>query len=104
MEKRKKIRRAFMLAFFIYIIINIFIFGLMKAYLNTNNIVSRNQLVMASIEQNSQKTEIEILGKNFSINKNQKSEKVVETVLYLLMPDKIRACTEIVIQCKNTFF
>lgn len=103
MERKRKIRRAFLLAVCIYIIINMFIFGLMKAYLNTNNTASRNQIVMASVSQNTEKTEIEILGKNFSINKNQKAEKIAETVLYLFMPYKIRACTEIVIKCENTF-
>ncbi len=104
MNRKKKIRRAFLLAFFIYIIINMFIFGLMRAYLNTNNIASRDKIAMASLSQNAEKTEIKILGKNFSINKKNKNENIAQAFLYILLPYNVRACTEIVIGCENALF
>lgn len=103
MERKRKIRRAFILTLGIYIIINIFIFGLMKAYLNTNNIVSRNQIVMASVSQENENTEINVLGKKIIVNKNKASEKLTESLLYFMMPYKLRACTEIVIKCEDFF-
>lgn len=101
MERKRKIRRGFFLAFSIYFIINIFIFGLMKAYLNTSNMVKRDHLVMMEVSQNTEKTEIQVLGKNFVINKNDNIEKIAETIIYFVMPYKLRACTDIVMQCED---
>lgn len=104
MHRKKKIRRAFLLALCIYIIINMLIFGLMKAYLNTNNIVSRNKIAMASLSRSAETTEIKILNKKFIINKDREIENITQTFLYILMPYNIRACTEIIIGCENTLF
>lgn len=104
MHRKKKIRRAFLLALCIYIIINMLIFGLMRAYLNTNNIVSRDKIAMATLSQNAEKTEINILGKKFSIYKNHNAKNLAQAFLYILLPYNVRACTEIVIRCENALF
>ena len=96
MTRKKKIRRAFLLAAGIYIIINIFIFGLMIAYVNTNNIVSSDKVVMAEIKNSAQTTNIEILGKDVTIEKNSEIEKISETAVYALMPYSFRISSEIV--------
>ncbi len=96
MTRKKKIRRAFLLAAGIYIIINIFIFGLMIAYVNTNNIVSSDKVVMAEIKNSAQTTNIEILGKDVTIEKNSEIEKISETAVYALMPYCFRFSAEII--------
>ncbi len=101
MERKKKIRRAFILIFAVYTIINIFIFGLMKAYVNTNNTVSKNQLVMASVFENPDTTSIEILGKSFEIPKENTEKTIAEICIYTLMTDKIRICTDLILKCRE---
>ncbi len=96
MTRKKKIRRAFLLAAGIYIIINIFIFGFMTAYINTNNIVSSDKVVMAEINENSEITNIEILGKEVTIEKNSRGKKIAETAVYTIMPYSFRISSEIV--------
>ena len=64
MERKRKIKRASILAVFIYVMINGFVWGFMKAYLNSYNIISKDQLVMAEVNNNNSKTEIKILNKN----------------------------------------
>ncbi|MGN0612565.1 MAG: hypothetical protein ACI4JB_01560 [Porcipelethomonas sp.] len=98
MERKRKVRRAFFLAFSIYIVINIFIFGLMKAYLNTNNIVSREQLVMASVNKDENSTEINILGRKITINESAAKDTVTQAAAYILLPVKARTCAEIIIR------
>ena len=75
----------------------------MKAYLNTNNIISREHIVMASVSQNNENTEIKILGKSFIINKSKIAQPLAETLLYIFMPYKLRTCTEIIIKCEDIF-
>ena len=65
MERKRKIKRASILAVFIYVMINGFVWGFMKAYLNSYNIISKDQLVMAEVNNNNSKTEIKILNKKF---------------------------------------
>lgn len=43
----------------------------MKAYLNSYNIISKDQLVMAEVNNNNSKTEIKILNKKFYFDKNK---------------------------------
>ena len=101
MERKRKIRRFFILAVCFYIIVNAFLFGLMNAYLNTNNIVSKNQLIMASVTQTEKTTKINILGKEISINKNETLKAVSQAVLYTVMPEKVRFCTDIILNCSD---
>ncbi|MGN1481463.1 hypothetical protein [Porcipelethomonas sp.] len=98
MERKKKIKRAAILAVFIYIMINGFVWGLMKAYLNSYNTVSKEQLVMAEVNNSKQKTEIKILNKKFYIDKNKTFQNTAGIILYILMPDKAKLSTEIVMQ------
>ncbi|MBE6844426.1 MAG: hypothetical protein E7508_01745 [Ruminococcus sp.] len=101
MERKRKIRRAFILTAAIYVIINIFIFGLMRAYINTNNIISRNQLVMASVSENRDKKTINILGKNFEIDKSNTAGTLAKLCTYTVMSDKLRICTDIILKSKE---
>ena len=71
MERKRKIKRASILAVFIYVMINGFVWGFMKAYLNSYNIISKDQLVMAEVNNNNSKTEIKILNKKFYFDKNK---------------------------------
>lgn len=101
MERKRKIKRAAILAVFIYIMINGFIWGFMKAYLNSYNIISKNQLVMAEINNNSSKTEIKILNKKFYFDKNKSFQNAAGILLYIILPDKIKTTAEIVMQCER---
>ncbi|MBQ8435748.1 MAG: hypothetical protein IJX24_07055 [Oscillospiraceae bacterium] len=101
MERKRKVRRAFLLTAAIYIIINIFLFGLIKAYINTNNIVSRNHLVMASVSECNDITTIRILGKNFEIDKNNNTGTIAKICTYAVMSDKLRICTDIILKTKD---
>lgn len=101
MERKRKIRRAFILIFAFYIVINIFIFGLMKAYINTNNIVSRNQLVMASVIEKEDTTKIKVLGKSFEFDKDNAVKSATEACIYAIMPEKARVCTDIILTFRD---
>ncbi len=101
MERKKKIRRVFTLIISLYIILNILIFGMMNAYMETNNVLSKNQLVMVSVTENVNKTNIEILGKNFEIDKNNTAKTIVQACTYTLMPEKIRVCTDVILTFRN---
>ncbi len=97
MERKRKIRRAFILIFAFYIVINIFIFGLMKAYINTNNIVSRNQLVMASVTEKKDTIKIKVLSKSFELDKDNAMKSAAEACVYAIMPENARVCTDIIL-------
>ncbi|MBQ3566265.1 MAG: hypothetical protein IJA12_03720 [Oscillospiraceae bacterium] len=97
MERKRKIRRASILIMSVYIFVNIFVFGLMKAYMNTNNIISKNRLVMASVTETENRTNIEILGKSFEINTQDNIKKFSQLAVYALMNDKARVCTDIIL-------
>lgn len=101
MEHKRKVRRAFILGFSVYAIINIFIFGFMKAYVNTNNIVSKNHIVMASVTENKENKSIEILGRNFEIPKEDSERTIAEICVYTLMTDKMRICTDLILKCRE---
>lgn len=101
MERKRKIRRVFILIFAFYAIINIFIFGLMTAYMKTNNILSRNKLVMASVTENSETKNIKILNKNFVIDKDNSIKSLAEICTYALIPEKVRVCTDIILTFKD---
>ncbi len=96
MERKKKLKRAAILSVFIYIMINGFIWGFMKAYMNSHNIFSNEHLAMAEVQKSEDKTEIKILNKNFSIDKNKTAENTAGILLYILMPDKVRTSTELI--------
>lgn len=103
MEQKRKIKRILILTAFIYIIINGFVWGFMKAYINSHNIVSNEQLAMATITKESGQTNIKILNKDFSINKKNKALNKIEIIIYILLPDKARTATEIIMQIDNHF-
>ncbi len=104
MERKIKIKRAAILAVFIYIMINGFIWGFMKAYLNSHNIISKDQLVMAEVKNKNSKTEIKILNKKFYFDNNRTFQNASGILLYIVLPDKIKATAEIVMQCENFDF
>ena len=104
MERKRKIKRASILAVFIYVMINGFVWGFMKAYLNSYNIISKDQLVMAEVNNNNSKTEIKILNKKFYFDKNKSLQNTAGFLLYIILPDKIKTTAEIVMQCEHFDF
>ena len=70
MNNKRKIKRASILAVIIYIMINGFVWGLMKAYINSYNSINRDKLVMAQITDKPDGKEIKILGGSFIIPEN----------------------------------
>ena len=104
MERKRKIKRASILAVFIYVMINGFVWGFMKAYLNSYNIISKDQLVMAEVNNNNSKTEIKILNKKFYFDKNKSLQNTAGFLLHIILPDKIKATAEIVMQCEHFDF
>lgn len=104
MEKKRKIKRAAILTAFIYIMINGFVWGLMKAYLNTYNIINKNQLVMAKVTNEKSGTEIKILNKKFYLSKKQSMNNTAGIILYIVLPDKYKATAEIIMQCVHFDF
>lgn len=101
MTHKRKIKRIFILAAFLYITINIFIFGIMNAYINTNNTVSKNQLVMASVSENANITNIKILGRSFEIKKQTTAKNVSKACIYALMSEKLRICIDVILNGKE---
>lgn len=101
MDRKKKIRRAFILSASVYVIINIFIFGIMNAYVNTNNTVSRDHLVMASVSEINEKTTLKILDRTFELDKDSIFKTAGTAGLYAMMPNKLRVCTDIILNGKN---
>lgn len=104
MERKRKLKRAAILAIFIYIMINGFVWGFMKAYLNSYNIISKDQLVMAEVKNSNSKTEIKILNKKFYLDNNKTFQNAAGVILYILLPDKIKTTAEIVMQCEYLDF
>ncbi len=102
MERKRKIRRASILIMSVYIFVNIFVFGLMKAYMNTNNIISKNRLVMASVTATENITNVEILGKSFEINTQDNKKNISQLAVYALMNDKARVCTDIILNVTSS--
>ena len=100
MERKRKIKRASILAVFIYVMINGFVWGFMKAYLNSYNIISKDQLVMAEVNNNNSK----ILNKKFYFDKNKSLQNTAGFLLYIILPDKIKTTAEIVMQCEHFDF
>ena len=98
MNRKKKIRRVFFLAASIYIVLNIFIFGLMTAYVNSNNIASPDRIAMAEVNSTADQTKFKVLGKTFTMEKDKAVQNSVLAAVYLIMPHKMRACTEIVLK------
>lgn len=97
MTRKKKIRRFFIVAACVYVIINLFVYGLMTAYMNTNNTVSSKKVVMADVSADGETTKVNILGKEFSLQRENEFDKAMEATVYIAMPFKIRLCTELLI-------
>ena len=95
MNNKTKIKRASILAFIIYIMINGFVWGLMKAYINSYNSINRDKLVMAQITDKPDGKEIKILGGSFIIPENNSDTQAVYTAAWSLMPDKIKAAAKL---------
>lgn len=102
MERKRKIRRASILILSVYIFVNVFVFGLMKAYMNTNNIISKDRLVMASVTETENMTNIKILGKSFQINTRDNAKNISQIAVYAIMSDKARACTDIILNLTSS--
>ena len=96
MNRRKKIKRIFLLFIAIYIILNVFIFGLMTAYINTNNMVSSDKIVMAELNKDPSKTSVEILGNDMTIKNSKKMINKSEVILYTASPQSFRIAGQIV--------
>lgn len=79
MNNKRKIKRASILAVIIYIMINGFVWGLMKAYINSYNSINRDKLVMAQITDKPDGKEIKILGGSFIIPENNSDTQAVYT-------------------------
>ncbi len=104
MSGRKKVFRAITVSVCIYIILNILIYGIMTAYLNTGNIIHEDKLVMAEIYEQDDKKNIRILGREYSFNMNNSIDTAVGAILYCLTPDKVRVCTQLISEAGEIIF
>jgi len=104
MNRKKKIRRCFILIFSVYIILNYFVFGFIKAYVNTNNTINKEQLAIAYINDEQNIRNIEVLGKNFIIDKNNNINEYLRIGIYTVMTDKMRISADIVFNLKKYIF
>lgn len=94
----RKIKRASILAVIIYIMINSFVWGLMKAYINSYNAVNHEKLVMAQICDSPDGKEISIMGSSFCINSEAEDSSCAQKAVKSLIPVKIRAAAVIFMQ------
>lgn len=94
----RKTKRASILAVFIYIMINSFVWGLMKAYINSYNAVNHEQLVMAQISDSSEGKEISIMGNSFYISSERDERSNTAKTISSLIPVKIRIAEELFMQ------
>lgn len=93
MKKQMKLKRASILAIIIYIMINSFVWGLMKVYINSYNAVNREKLVMAQISDKPDGRKIEIMGQSFVLPEENKND--MYTILNFIAPAKIKSISEI---------
>ena len=104
MTARKKVLRNIVTVVCVYIILNVLIYGIMTAYMNTRNILSEDKLTMAEISGNGEQTSIKILGREYSANISEQTLGTVTAVLYCAANEKIRACAELLTQAREYFF
>ena len=96
-KRRKVIKRATIFTIGIYIILNGFICGMLKAYLKSHNAVSKDQLVAAVYTENDNKADLKILDKNFVLDKGIVKDTKICMAAYTLMPDRTKAALEIIL-------
>ncbi len=94
----RKTKRASVLAVCIYIMVNSFVWGLMKAYINSYNAVNHEQLVMAQINDSSDGKEISIMGNSFYISSETTDKSTTAKTIGSLIPVKIRIAAAIFMQ------
>lgn len=94
----RKTKRAAILAVSIYIMINSFVWGLMKAYINSYNAVNHEQLAMAQISDSSDGKEISIMGKSFYISSETKETSSTARTISSLIPARIRLAAVLFMQ------
>lgn len=110
----RKLKRVSILAVIIYIMINSFVWGLMKAYINSHNAISNEKLVMAQITDSPNGKKISVMGNSFYISSEKKEDNRLKNTLESFIPAKIKAASEIfkrtgrdivreVLQCSQNF-
>ena len=104
MTGRKKTLRIVVMIVSIYIILNILIYGIMTAYMNTKNILSEDKLTMAEVNESGKHTKITILGMEYTADIEQDTGNAITAFLYCAANEKIRACAELITHAKEYFF
>lgn len=94
----RKTKRAAILAVCIYIMVNSFVWGLMKAYINSYNSVNHEKLAMAQINDSSDGKEISIMGNSFYIPSEADEKSSTAETISSLIPVKIRIAAAIFMQ------
>lgn len=91
----RNFKRRITLAVIIYIMINCFAWGIMKAYINSHNCVSRDKLVMAQISDTENGKKVSVIGGSITIPDEKHRENDVYSSIKTLIPLKIRVAEEI---------
>lgn len=91
----RKIKRASIIAIIIYVMINSFVWGLMKAYINSHNAISHDKLAMAQVTDSPNGKKISVMGTCFYIPDKREDKSRVDCALQTLIPIKIRTASEI---------
>ena len=104
MTGRKKVLRNIAAAVCVYIILNVLIYGIMTAYMNTRNILNEDKLTMAEVSGSGEQTKIKILGREYSADISPEAVGNITAVLYCTANEKIRACAELMTQAREYFF
>lgn len=92
---RSKIKRASITIVIIYIMINGFVWGLMKAYINSYNAINSEKLVMAQLTDKSGGKEVKILENRFFLPDKLDKDSNIYFAVRSIMPSRIRAVSEI---------
>ncbi len=92
---QRNCKRGVILGIIIYVMLNAFVWGIMKAYVGSHNSASREQLAMAQITDSEKGRNISIMGNSFEIPEDDKKENNALNALKTLVPVKIRAAEEI---------
>lgn len=91
----RKLKRASILAVIIYVMINFFVWGLMKAYINSHNAVNHDKLVMAEISDDKNGKRVSIMGNSFCVLEKEHEKNDVDNALLSLLPSEIKAVSGI---------
>ncbi len=94
----RKIKRVSILAVIAYVMINSFVWGLMKAYVNSYNAVNHEQLAMVSISDKPAGKEINVMGIKINAPQQNMRDEKISCALKTLVPLKIRAAAIIFMQ------